>query len=105
MAMTKDRRTGSSLPFSATRDLADCRLVRWASRLPPLVDEGSGDELVVISMGQRHTYSGSRAALVALVEGKELTVEELLANSGLAPADLRSFLVNAVEEGTLICRM
>jgi hypothetical protein len=105
MAMTKDRRTGTSLPFSATQNLADCRLVRWASRLPPLIEEGPRDGIVVTSMGQKHTYSGRHAVLVrVLVEGNELTVEELLATSGFAPSDLRSFLVNAVGDGTLICR-
>lgn len=106
MGMTKDRRTGSSLPFSATHDLADCRLVRWASRLPPLVEKGSSGGLVVTSMGKRLSYSGSQAALIKpLVEGDELTIVELLTNSGLALSDLRSFLVNAVNDGILICRI
>lgn len=105
MAMTRERRSGSSLPFSATHDLADCRFVRWASRLPPLIEKGPKGELVVTSMGRRYSYSDGHAALVAsLVEGSELSVGQLLVTSGLAPAELRSFLVTALEEGTLICR-
>jgi hypothetical protein len=105
MAMTKDRRTGTSLPFSSTHDMEHCRLVRWSSRLPPLVEEGPGGRIVVTSMGRQHTYSGGDAELVRhLSEGKELNVEELLSTSGLTLSHLKSFLIDAIDDGVLICR-
>jgi hypothetical protein len=106
LAMTPDRRAGSSLPFIATRDLADCSHVRWASRLPPVVTRSHDGTLTVASMGRSHTYTRSLEPIVlALVSGQELTGDELLALSGLSHEALRAFLLAGVGDGILICRV
>ena len=105
MAMTPERRRGSSLPFRGTQDLADCDYVRWSSRLPPLVEHGSDGSITVLSAGQSHDYPPSlRRAVDYLTSGREASLRALQSKSGLQDEDLLRFLVRGVEAGTLIVR-
>lgn len=105
-AMLPDRRVGSSLPFRATRDHRDCRYVRWASELPPVVRVVDYGDLEVVSLGREMRVNRGLAPTVhALVSGREFELEELVDVSGVERDWLVQFLLEAVDAGFVISRI
>ena len=102
-ANTRERRTGTSLPFLATGDLRDCRHVRWASRLPPLVSRTADGVTVVSSMGRQTTFAPSYcAAIDALLSGDQFSLDEFAAIANLTKPRLVQFLNDAVNNDLII---
>lgn len=105
-AMLPDRRVGSSLPFLATRDHRDCRYVRWASELPPVVRTMDDGDVEVISLGREIRFRSEFAPAVhALVSGREFEFDELSGVSGIEHEHLIQFLLDAVDAGYVISRL
>lgn len=102
-ARIEERRTGSSLPYAITGDLADCRLVRWASRLPPVMTIASDGSITVLTMGQEYQFSAElRPVITALLSGLEYGTPQLLALSGLSEERFTAFLRTALDDDLVI---
>ena len=103
-ARIRERRRGTSLPFSVTGRREDCGYVRWASRLPPRLREADGS-IEVAAMDRLERFDGAwEPALRALATGRELTFGELCEAAGRPDDELLAFVADGVEAGVLLCR-
>lgn len=104
-ARLEERRRGTSLPFSVTREVVDCERVRWASRLPPHVEE-RGEVLNVLTLGAEHDIAMRwEPAVAALLSGGELQWEDLLTVAKAEPDELLEFVGAGVDAGYLLTRL
>jgi len=103
-AMLPERRTGSSLPFLVTGSLNDCCLVRWASRLRPVIFEGDGNDVYILTMGMKTTIPRHLAPLVELLSnGRRYGPAELADRLGMERTALVKELSFLAGLGLVIC--
>jgi len=82
-ARIKERRRGTSLPFAQSCDFIPGTVVRWASRLPPIVEPTTDGAVHVVS--GRHELTVGRddgSAVVAfLADGNEYSIDEIVSHT------------------------
>ncbi|WP_409328876.1 JmjC domain-containing protein [Trujillonella humicola] len=102
-AMLPARRAGSSLPFAVTHNLAHVRSVRWASRLPPILETDEMGACRALSLGKEHELPGWAApALKLLARGSAHSIGDLMAEGRLSEPQTRELLVMLVDRQLVI---
>ena len=106
-ARIPERRRGTSLPFTAGHDLHDRAVVRWASRLPPFVDEAADARLRITSGSQDLVVQPEAEARVAMIlaGGDEFSIEDLADRADAAVDETLRFVQHLASLDLVICRL
>jgi hypothetical protein len=101
-ATSKERREGTSLPWSVSRTPWTGAAVRWAARYPPVVGY-EGGRAVVETLGGKYRVDGRLAPILSLLEsGEAVTFDAMLSGSSLEETQLSAFLDFALREEIVI---
>lgn len=100
----KKFRVGSFLPIAVAPELVDVGLsFRSASRVRPTISN-EGDKVVVrCAAGSFGSPAGLRPLLDLVLDGRPITIDGMVEQTGLGRGTVKSFVTFAVKNGIMVC--